>query len=129
MSPGIVFYRNSSIPLLEHWQKSLIMEEGQWDQLVLDKMLRSQASAMPDDNNYFKAWDKTLVTGMLPVAYFCSGHVYFVQKLPQELNVQPYAAHTTFVLSQVHGKLNRLREALLWTMDPPEYYKSPGEQF
>jgi hypothetical protein len=83
---------------------------------------------MAHRKKYFKAWDKTLITGILPVAYFCSGHVYYVQKLHKELGVKPFAAHGTFVLSQVHGKLNRMREALLWTMDPPEYYKAEGEQ-
>ena len=68
-----------------------------------------------------------IVLGALPLARFCSGQVYFVQRLPQRLGVKPLVVHTTYQFSQARGKRQRLREAGLWLLDDDAYFgKGPG---
>lgn len=68
-----------------------------------------------------------IVLGALPLARFCSGHVYFVQRLPQRLGVKPLVVHTTYQFSQARGKRQRLREAGLWLLDDDAYFgRGPG---
>lgn len=55
---------------------------------------------------------------------FCSGHTYFVQRMPDTLGLPPYVVHATFQFSGTPGKRNRFREHLLFN-DPPEYFKHP----
>ena len=62
---------------------------------------------------------------MLPVALFCSGHVYFTQRMSVTLGVQPYAVHATFQFSGTPGKRHRFREEGLWLEDSA-YYTHPG---
>lgn len=45
----------------------------------------------------------TVTIGILPVATFCSGHTYFVQRMPQRRGVLPYSVHTTFQYSGAIG--------------------------
>lgn len=40
----------------------------------------------------------------------CSGHTYFVQRMPQRKQLLPYSVHTTFQYSGSIGKTHRLRE-------------------
>ena len=60
------------------------------------------------------------------MATFASGHTYFVQRLYERVKQQPYVVHATFQFSGTHGKRHRMREAMLWDVDPPEYYDPPG---
>lgn len=64
--------------------------------------------------------------GILPVAFFCSGHVYFTQAMYKTLGIQPYAVHATFQFSGTPGKRHRFRDAGLWLEDS-SYYHPPGE--
>ena len=68
----------------------------------------------------------TLLVGILPVATFASGHTFFVQRMHEKLHQQPYVVHATVQFSGTDGKRHRLREALLWDVDPPEYFDPPG---
>lgn len=52
--------------------------------------------------------------GILPVATFCSGHTFFVQRMADVLGLQPYVVHATFQFSGTPGKRHRMRESLLW---------------
>ena len=52
--------------------------------------------------------------GVLPVATFCSGHTFFVQRMAEGLGLEPYVVHATFQFSGTPGKRHRMREALLW---------------
>jgi hypothetical protein len=67
-----------------------------------------------------------LMVGILPVAHFCSGHVYFVQRLQDYLQIKPFAVHATFQFSGTPGKKHRFREDLLWD-EKFEYFQSLGE--
>ena len=60
------------------------------------------------------------------MATFASGHTFFVQRLYERVKQQPYVVHATFQFSGTHGKRHRMREAMLWDVDPPEYYDPPG---
>jgi hypothetical protein len=63
--------------------------------------------------------------GILPVAFFCSGHVYFTQKMHKTLGIQPYAVHATFQFSGTPGKRHRFRDAGLW-LEEDSYFHPPG---
>jgi hypothetical protein len=65
----------------------------------------------------------SILTGVLPVSTFCSGHTAFAQRMPQVLGKRPYALHTDF-LEGTNGKRHRLREWSVWA-DPPAYYDPP----
>jgi hypothetical protein len=52
--------------------------------------------------------------------------VYFVQRLYDYLQIQPYAAHATFQFSGTPGKRHRFREAQLWD-EKHEYFQKLGE--
>lgn len=64
--------------------------------------------------------------GVLPLAYFASGHVYFTQQMHVTMGIRPYAVHATFQFSGTPGKKNRFREAGLW-LEKPEYFKAKSE--
>jgi len=63
--------------------------------------------------------------GVLPVAFFCSGHVYFTQQMHKTLGIEPYAVHATFQFSGTPGKRHRFRDAGLWWEDD-QYFHPPG---
>lgn len=46
--------------------------------------------------------------------------------MAEQLNLKPYAVHTTFQYAGTPGKRHRLREGMLF-YDPPEYYNSTGK--
>jgi hypothetical protein len=77
------------------------------------------------ETRLFKGFNGQLKIGILPVSMFCSGHTYFVQRMPQKYNLDPYVVHATFQFSGTEGKRNRMRESMLW-IDPPEYHARPG---
>jgi hypothetical protein len=76
--------------------------------------------------HFFSHLQGKLKMGILPVATFASGHTFFVQRMHEKVKLQPYVVHATFQFSGTDGKRHRLREALLWDVDPPEYYDPPG---
>ena len=57
---------------------------------------------------------------ILPISTFCSGHTYFVQRMPQRKGFEPFSVHTTFQYSGAIGKTHRLREAMLWHDQPAD---------
>jgi hypothetical protein len=82
----------------------------------------------PDDpNHYMLGYNGTLKVGVLPVAWFSNGHVYFTQKMHKTLGTDPYCVHAIFQFSGTDGKRHRFREALLW-VDGPEYWQAKGER-
>ena len=64
----------------------------------------------------FLGYNGTIMIGILPVATYCSGHTYFVQRMPQRKSppIEPFTVHTTFQYSGAIGKTHRLREAMMW---------------
>jgi arabinosyltransferase len=69
----------------------------------------------------FRGADGSLVVGVLPVSIFASGHTFFVSRLHEQQQLEPYVVHATFQFSGTAGKRNRFREFKLWN-DPPSYY-------
>ena len=63
-----------------------------------------------------RGYDGKFLFGILPVATFCSGHTFFVQRMPEKLGLDPYVAHATYQYSGTPGKRHRFREALLWNV-------------
>ena len=82
------------------------------------------AFAQPEQPLCRGRYNRSIAIGILPVSTFCSGHTYFIQRMPQRRGLQPFAVHTTFQYSGAVGKTHRLREAMLWS-DPPSYFDPP----
>ena len=66
-----------------------------------------------------RGYDGKLLMGVLPVATFCSGHTFFVQRMAEGLGLEPYVVHATFQFSGTPGKRHRMREAMLWDVVSP----------
>ncbi|KAK9813171.1 hypothetical protein WJX72_010080 [[Myrmecia] bisecta] len=123
---GIMLFRTTAAALAEEWNQVLEADANVWDQNAFNDLFRRGASAEGDrPDNLFKGYDGKLLIGILPVSIFCSGHTYFVQRLPERLQLKPYVVHATFQYSGTPGKRHRLRERLLWN-DPPAYFDPPG---
>ncbi|KAK3234489.1 hypothetical protein CYMTET_55261 [Cymbomonas tetramitiformis] len=78
----------------------------------------------PREDRLFGIFEDVALLGLLPVTLFCGGHHYFVTKLPQQRQLEPFVVHTSFTFGGLQGRRHRLREATLWE-DPPEYYNNP----
>ncbi|KAL9242611.1 hypothetical protein vseg_016597 [Gypsophila vaccaria] len=125
---GIFHWRptDSSKKLAKEWKEMLLADEKIWDQNGFNDIVRRQLGPSVDDGSgLVYAYDGNLKLGLLPASIFCSGHTYFVQTMPQQFKLEPYAVHTTFQYAGTEGKRHRLREARVF-YDPPEYYNSPG---
>lgn len=125
---GIFHWRPSEVAkqFADEWKRHLLADDKIWDQNGFnDLMRRKMGPAVDSDIGLFYAYDGKLKLGVLPVSIFCSGHTYFVQALYEQLQLKPYAVHTTFQFAGTAGKRHRLREAKLF-FDKPDYYDSPG---
>ena len=147
----------ATINLMATWRDALLTTSDKFehDQDIFNKLLRVEQDGSPasfaavdpplgvrsTDSSFAEADGdgrvgealhmrrvaRGIVLGALPLARFCSGHTYFVQRLPQRLGVKPLVVHTTYQFSQARGKRQRLREAGLWLLDDDAYFgKGPG---
>ncbi|GKU96021.1 hypothetical protein SLEP1_g9302 [Rubroshorea leprosula] len=112
--------------LAKEWKGMLLADDNIWDQNGFNELVRRQLGPSVDgDSGLAYAFDGSLKLGLLPASIFCSGHTFFVQAMPQQLRMEPYAVHTTFQYAGTEGKRHRLREGMLF-YDAPEYYDAPG---
>ncbi len=124
---GYFYLKHTTLAALQHWQQKCADNPTLWDQNLFKDVLKIGGLGLPERGSpaekkrLFLGYNRTLSIGILPVRTFCSGHTYFVQRMPQRAHVEPYSVHTTFQYSGAVGKIHRLREAHLWE-DPPEYY-------
>lgn len=117
--------RPASAEMVRKWLELLLLDESAWDQNVFNNVFRRGLTHIPGNKFLFGVYHGSLTMGILPVSLFCSGHTFFVQRLPQTLGVQPYVVHATFQFSGTPGKRHRFREAMLWN-DHSEYYDPPS---
>ncbi|WOL15865.1 hypothetical protein Cni_G24646 [Canna indica] len=125
---GIFHWRptDSAKKLAKEWKDVVLNDDKLWDQAAFNDLIhRVVGRSVDDENRLFYAYDGTLKLGVLPSSIFCSGHTYFVQAMPRQMGLEPYAVHTTFQFAGTEGKRHRLREAILF-YDQPTYYDSPG---
>lgn len=125
---GIFHWRptEAAKKLAKEWKDMLLADDKIWDQNGFNELIRRQLGPSVDgDSGLAYAYDGNLKLGVLPASIFCSGHTFFVQTMPQQLRLEPYAVHTTFQYAGTDGKRQRLREGMLF-YDPPEYYDAPG---
>ena len=124
---GYFYLKHTALAAMLHWQQKCADNPTLWDQNLFKDVLKIGGLQTPPRDSpgaatrLFRGYNQTLAIGILPVRTFCSGHTYFVQRMPQRAQVEPYSVHTTFQYSGAVGKLHRLREAHLWE-DPPEYF-------
>lgn len=100
---------------------------GLWCSLARRGMKLPDADDPLAKKRLFYGNNGSLVVGILPVSIFASGHTFFVSRIYQQLQLDPYVVHATFQFSGTDGKRNRMREFELWK-DEPEYYQ-PGHGF
>jgi len=136
---GYFYLHHSALPAIAHWKRMCEEHPDLWDQNLFKDVFKigrlrfetSGADAIPQaevDKRLFRGYNGTVTIGILPVATFCGGHTYFVQRMPQRRGVVPYSVHTTFQYSGAVGKTHRLREAMLWA-DDAAYFDPPGRSF
>ncbi|KIZ02110.1 hypothetical protein MNEG_5845 [Monoraphidium neglectum] len=123
---GIMLFRQRSAKFVEQWIEVIEADDTIWDQNAFNDLIRAGQVIQEDDpHHYFRGDNNSLTVGVLPVAFFCSGHVYFTQAMYRTLGIKPYAVHATFQFSGTPGKRHRFREAGLWLEDYT-YYHHPG---
>ncbi|CAL9083821.1 unnamed protein product [Musa acuminata var. zebrina] len=125
---GIFHWRptDAAKRLAKEWKDILLSDDQKWDQAGFNDLVHQVLGpSLEGESGLFYAYDGTLKLGLLPASIFCSGHTYFVQAMPQQLKLEPYAVHTTFQFAGSDGKRHRLREAMLF-YDQPAYYDTPG---
>ncbi|GLT91371.1 hypothetical protein SLE2022_092620 [Rubroshorea leprosula] len=104
----------------------LLAHEKIWDQIAFNNLvLRQLGPSVNGDSGLACASDGNLKLGISPASIFCNGHTFFVQAMPQQLRMEPYAVHTTFRYAGTEGNRHRLRGGRFF-FDPPEYYDAPG---
>ena len=99
-----------------------------WDQNLFKDVLKigglrfkARGAGGRRSKHLFLGYNGTIAIGILPVSSFCSGHTYFIQRMPQRRKHRGVlGAHNLPVLGAV-GKTHRLREAMLWA-DEPAYF-------
>jgi hypothetical protein len=67
---------------VKHWNALISKRPDYWDQNAFNDLLKSGYTGKPMPGGLFKGYNQKLRAGILPVATFCSGHTYFVQRLP-----------------------------------------------
>ncbi|KAJ8490237.1 hypothetical protein OPV22_011958 [Ensete ventricosum] len=125
---GIFHWRptDAAKRLAKEWKDILLSDDQKWDQAGFNDLVHQVLGpSLEGESGLFYAYDGTLKLGLLPASIFCSGHTYFIQAMPQQLKLEPYAVHTTFQFAGSDGKRHRLREAMLF-YDQPAYYDTPG---
>lgn len=126
---GIIYAKPSARPMVDDWLRELQENLRLWDQAIFNRILRrgtESGSALPDNTVRSSGQTWSVRFGILPVGYFCSGHTFFVQHMPNTLKASAYVAHATFQFSGTPGKRHRFREAQLWN-DETSYYANPGK--
>ncbi|CAK0784493.1 hypothetical protein CVIRNUC_007697 [Coccomyxa viridis] len=125
---GIMLFRKGAGKLAKAWNKALAEDEQVWDQNAFNDLFRQhiEVNSPSAKLRTFMGYDGTLAIGILPVALFASGHTFFVQRLHERMGLQVYCVHATFQYSGTTGKRHRMRERMLWSVDPPKYYNPPG---
>jgi hypothetical protein len=124
---GIMLFRAKALPMVEDWIATIEADDKIWDQNAFNDIIRRGQVIQPNHpNHYLLGYNGTLKVGVLPVAWFSNGHVYFTQKMHKTLGTDPYCVHAIFQFSGTPGKRHRFREALLW-VDGPEYWQAKGE--
>lgn len=81
----------------------------------------------------YYAWNDRLKIARLPLRYFANGHTFFVQRLYARREKDgsdhppPFALHMTYQYGDSskfpYGKRQRMREARVWWVDPPDYFE------
>ncbi|GMH44067.1 hypothetical protein BSKO_12001 [Bryopsis sp. KO-2023] len=124
---GLYVLRPSALNFTKEWLETLATDKLGWEQSTFWDVYLQGYRHLPDDpDRLFEVYRGKLLMGLLPNAVFTSGHIYFVQHLPKKMGYDPYLVHATFQYYGVTGKRHRMRDAFLWTVDPPEYYDTPG---
>ncbi|GMH36929.1 hypothetical protein BSKO_04802 [Bryopsis sp. KO-2023] len=126
---GVLMMRpkEAVLALVEEWLAVLTENDQLWDQNAFNEIFRKGVGyeRNEDPDRLFSAYGDKLMMGILPVALFCSGHTFFVQRMPYTLGLEPYVVHATYQFSGTPGKKHRMRESLLWN-DEPEYFDTPN---
>lgn len=100
--------------------------DAEWDQARFNRMVREGMDLGPREQEWAAGWGGRVKVQALDIVDFPNGHVYFAQRLPQQLGIVPYIVHATFQYGGTTGKRHRFREWLAWGADPPEYYAPPA---
>eukprot|EP00210_Caulerpa_lentillifera_P007006 g6700.t1 len=128
LNVGLLMLRPKALALAQIWKSRLEEDWSLWEQDLFNKIVHE--SSMVQwwwwRSSQVSSNDSLIQIGVLPVLYFCSGHTYFVERLPQNLRIKPYAIHATFQFSGTAGKELRFKESLLWNFSYEHFRHSVG---
>lgn len=80
---GIGDDRQSALAFVQHWHQLLRKDSTYWDQNAFNDLLKAgMATHRPAGDGLFHGYNGKLLVGILPVGSFCSGHTFFVQRMP-----------------------------------------------
>ena len=123
---GMMWFRSTegSQEITREWVDNLEKDDKLWDQAEFNNLMKRGGCSESDGSGVWSMYDGKIKLGVLPVALFNNGHTYFAQRLPELLELNPYAMHATFQYEGTPGKRNRMRESNQWLgdRDVPEYF-------
>lgn len=117
---GVILLRPPAANLALQLVEGLERDGKLWDQLAFNRLFRHGQKDLGREDRLFLAYNGTLLAGALPILRFCSGRVFFVQRLPQRMGRACSVIHVTSAGSTM-DKRAMLRDAGLF-IDPDEYY-------
>ena len=98
---GYMYLRHDVLGAMLHWQAECKAKPNLWDQNLFKDVLKigglrfpGRDRALPEAlgrKKLFRGYNNTIAIGIFPVATFCSGHTYFVQRMPQRRKFEPYS--------------------------------------
>ena len=94
---GYFYLKHTALAAMLHWQQKCADNPTLWDQNLFKDVLKIGGLQTPPRDSpgaatrLFRGYNQTLAIGILPVRTFCSGHTYFVQRMPQRAQVEPYS--------------------------------------
>ena len=94
---GYFYLKHTALAAMLHWQQKCADNPTLWDQNLFKDVLKIGGLQTPPRDSpaaatrLFRGYNRTLAIGILPVRTFCSGHTYFIQRMPQRAKVEPYS--------------------------------------
>lgn len=131
LNTGLFLMTAACLKLANAWRAEVASDKAftNWmnDQQALNRLVAHNVARVSlSSGGLLEVFGQTLRLGVWPAHLFPSGHVFFIQRVNAALATRPVAIHLTFQNCDQSGKRHRMREALLWEVDPPEHYRPAG---
>ena len=139
---GLVYMRSRQVVLdfLVAWKakiettRDIMVRDQAALNLLMRENFQSKTWTPPPDpdgkapvRSIYLTWNNKLKLARLPLKYFANGHSFFVQRMYEKPQAPPpFVVHMTYQYGDSskfpYGKRQRMREARVWQVDPPDYF-------